>query len=143
MQHCLDVMHIEKHVCENAIGIILNIPGKSKDALTARKDLENLGIRSELAPQTDNNGKTIPPLTCYNLSRDEKRSFYATLYDLKVPKRYCSNFSNRVSMEELKLTGLMSHDCHTLIQQLLHIAIRGLLTKNVRYAITRLCFFFF
>ncbi len=45
-------------------------------------------------------------------------------------------------MEELKLTGLKSHDCHTLIQQLLPIAIRGLLPKNVRYAITRLCFFF-
>ena len=44
-------------------------------------------------------------------------------------------------MEELKLTGLKSHDCHILIQQLLPIAIRGLLLKNVRYAITRLCFF--
>ena len=45
-------------------------------------------------------------------------------------------------MEELKLTGLKSHDCHTLIQQLLPIAVKGLLPKKVRYAITRLCFFF-
>ena len=45
-------------------------------------------------------------------------------------------------MKELKLTGLKSHDCHTLIRQLLPIAIRGLLLKNVRYAITRLFFFF-
>ncbi len=42
VRHCLDVMHIEKNVCENVIGTILNIPGKSKDGLTARKDLENL-----------------------------------------------------------------------------------------------------
>ena len=69
-------MHIEKNVCENVIGTILNIPSKSKDGLTARKDLENLGIRFELAPQTDENGKIFLPPACYNLSRDEKRSFY-------------------------------------------------------------------
>ena len=45
-------------------------------------------------------------------------------------------------MEELKFTDLKSHDYHTLIQQLLPIAIRGLLSKNVRYAITILYFFF-
>ena len=45
-------------------------------------------------------------------------------------------------MDELKLNGLKSHDCHTLIQQLLPIAIRGMLPKKVRYAITKLCLFF-
>lgn len=44
-------MHIEKNVCENIIGTILNIPGRSKDGLNARKDLDNLGIKYELAPQ--------------------------------------------------------------------------------------------
>ena len=50
MQHCLDVMHIKKNVSENVIGTIINIPGKSKDGLNARKDLDNMGIRSELVP---------------------------------------------------------------------------------------------
>ena len=45
-------------------------------------------------------------------------------------------------MDELKLIGLKSYDCHTLIQQLRPVAIRGMLPKNVRYAITRLFFFF-
>ena len=44
-------------------------------------------------------------------------------------------------MNELKLNGLKSHDCHTLIQQLLPVVICGMLPKKVRYAITRLCFF--
>ena len=45
-------------------------------------------------------------------------------------------------MEELKLSGLKSHDYHVLKQQLLPVAIRSVLPKHVRYAITRLRFFF-
>ena len=45
-------------------------------------------------------------------------------------------------MEELKLSGLKSHDYHALMQQLLRVAIRFVLPKHVRYVITRLCFFF-
>ncbi|RVW64870.1 hypothetical protein CK203_066167 [Vitis vinifera] len=49
---------------------------------------------------------------------------------------------NLVSLEELKLNGLKSHDYHALMQQLLPIALRSVLPKHVIYAITRLCFFF-
>ncbi|VVA41576.1 PREDICTED: transposon, partial [Prunus dulcis] len=41
-----------------------------------------------------------------------------------------------------RLLCLKSHDCHTLMQQLLPVAIRSVLEKLARYAITRLCFFF-
>ncbi|CAL2229527.1 unnamed protein product [Prunus armeniaca] len=46
------------------------------------------------------------------------------------------------SIIDLRLLGLKSHDCHTLMQQLLPVAIRSVLEKPARYAITRLCFFF-
>ena len=45
-------------------------------------------------------------------------------------------------MEEFKLVGLKSHDYHTLMQQLLPIALRFILPKHVRLAIYRLSFFF-
>lgn len=45
-------------------------------------------------------------------------------------------------MQELKLIGLKSHDYHVLMQQLLPLAIRGILPKNVRHTITQLCSFF-
>jgi len=45
-------------------------------------------------------------------------------------------------MQDLKLIGLKFHDCHILIQQLLPVAIRGILPKNVRHTITHLCSFF-
>ena len=45
-------------------------------------------------------------------------------------------------MSDLKLVGMKSHDCHVLMQQLLPVAIRGILPAEVRYTITRLCVFF-
>ena len=72
----------------------------------------------------------------------EKKIVLHTLAYLKVPEDYCSNFKNLVSMEELKLSGLKSHDYHALTQQLLPVAIRFVLPNHVSYVITRLCFFF-
>ena len=45
-------------------------------------------------------------------------------------------------MEDLKLYGLKSHDYHTLMQQLLPVALRSLLPKHVRHATARLSLFF-
>ncbi|KAL4016784.1 hypothetical protein IC575_024441 [Cucumis melo] len=141
VRHCLDVMHIEKNVLMNIIGTLLNIPGKSKDGLSARLDLVEMNIRPELAPVSDES-RTYIPAACYTLSREEKVSICRTLSDLKAPEGYSSNFRSLVSLENLTLSGLKSHDCHVLMQQLLPIAIRGVLPNNVRVAITRLCSFF-
>ena len=100
-----------------------------------------MDLRYELAPRFELNRTYLLP-TCYKLSRIENKVFFQSLADLKVPEGYCSNFRNHVSMEELKLYGLKSHDYHTLIQQLLPVSLRSLLPKHVWYAIVRLiCFF--
>ncbi|RVW31767.1 hypothetical protein CK203_102030 [Vitis vinifera] len=139
--HSLDVMHIEKNVCESIIGTLLNIPGKTKDGLNSRLDLLEMGLRCELGPRFESNRTYLPP-ACYTLSKVEKRVFCQTLSQLKVPEGYCSNMRNLVSMEDLKLYGLKSHDYHTLTQQLLPMSLRSLLPKHVRHAICRLSFFF-
>ena len=134
-------MHIEKNVCANLIGTLLDIPGKTKDGVKSRLDLVELNIRSELAPQVGEKKIFLPP-ACYTLSRAEKLSFCKTLSELKVPEGYSSNIQSLVSLTDLKLYGLKSHDHHVLMQQLLPVAIRGILPKHVRLAIIRLCFFF-
>ena len=48
--HNLDVMHIEKNVCDNVIGTLLNVDRKSKDNMKACLDLIDMGIRPELHP---------------------------------------------------------------------------------------------
>ena len=39
VHHNLEVMHIEKNVCESLIGTLLNIPRKPKDGENARLDM--------------------------------------------------------------------------------------------------------
>ena len=53
-----------------------------------------------------------------------------------------SYFSVHARLEACWPIGLKSHDCHILMQQLLPIAIRGILPKNVRQTIMCLCAFF-
>ena len=36
VRHCIDVMHVEKNVCDSVIGTLLNIQGKEKDSLNTR-----------------------------------------------------------------------------------------------------------
>jgi hypothetical protein len=43
LPHNLDVMHIEKNVCENILCTLLNVPGKTKDTHNARLDLFDMG----------------------------------------------------------------------------------------------------
>ncbi|XP_076903001.1 uncharacterized protein LOC143557927 [Bidens hawaiensis] len=141
VRHQLDVMHIEKNVCESVYGTLLNLPHKMKDGLHARQDLEELGIKLELQTQQKGNRLYLPP-ACYTLNTSEKHLFYDTLSNIKVPDGYCSNFKNLVSDDGSKMNGLKSNDCHVLMQQLLPIAIKGVLHEKVRKTIISLCHFF-
>ncbi|RDX95618.1 hypothetical protein CR513_21834, partial [Mucuna pruriens] len=60
----------------------------------------------------------------------------------KVTQGYSSNFRKLISMQDLKLVGLKSHDYHVLMQQLLLVAIKEILPKNIIKVLTRLCLFF-
>ncbi|GJU04227.1 hypothetical protein Tco_1114565 [Tanacetum coccineum] len=133
VRHCLDVMHIEKNVCESLLGLLLNIPGKTKDGVNARKDMLAMGIRSELAPQETNGKKIYLPPACYTLSKAEKTSFCECLHGIKVPSGYSANIKNLVSMKDLKLLGMKSHDCHVLLTQMIPIAIRGLMPPQMYF----------
>ncbi|XP_042472249.1 uncharacterized protein LOC122054895 [Zingiber officinale] len=96
LRHNLDVMHVEKNVCENIIGTLLNL----------------------------------------------KKKIQRWLKKIKLPDGYSSNIGNCISLEERKLNGLKSHDCHVLMQQLLSVALRNLLPKGPRNAIFLLGSFF-
>jgi len=99
-------------------------------------------IREDLAPREVGRRTYLPP-ACYTMSRQEKISFCLCLKSVKVPQGYSSNIQSLVSMQDLKLVGLNSHDCHILMQQLLPVAIRRILPKNVKQTITCLCILIF
>ncbi|CAA7027471.1 unnamed protein product [Microthlaspi erraticum] len=138
LRHNLDVMHIEKNVFDNVVLTLLDDKQKSKDNLKARKDLRELGIRSELWP--DNNGK-YPPAS-FKLTNSEKDTFLSILKSARLPDGYSSNFSRCIDQKQRKVHGFKSHDCHIIMGHLLPIAIRSISSTHVTSVITELCHFF-
>ncbi|XP_060183024.1 uncharacterized protein LOC132612978 [Lycium barbarum] len=139
LRHNLDVMHIEKNICDSLLGTLLDVPGKSKDHVNSRYDLHEMGIRKELQPfKDDKNGKIHLAKACFSMKPEEKRLFCTVLKNVKLPKGCASNISRRVKMEEMKVSGYMSHDAHFIMQYLLQVAVRKVLPKNVSLALIRL-----
>ncbi|XP_039142533.1 uncharacterized protein LOC120279674 [Dioscorea cayenensis subsp. rotundata] len=139
LRHNLDVMHIEKNVCENIIGILLNVDGKSKDNLKAKLDLVDMEIRHVLHPEYLPNGRRRLPPAVYSMTKGEKDVFCQVLKNIKVPDGYSSNISRCVNQKERKLHSLKSHDHHILLHDLLPIALRLSSSKQVMCSISELC----
>jgi len=99
-------MHVEKNVCDNLIGTLLNINEKTKDILNARLDLIEMNMQGELA-SIEMGKRTYLPPACYTMSKDEKK-ICQCLKGVKVPQGHSSNVKSLVSMQDLKLIGLKS-----------------------------------
>jgi hypothetical protein len=69
----LDVMHIEKNICDSILGTLINIDGKTKDTAKARMDLCEMGICRELHLQTNGLARSMPPAK-YTSTRDMKKT---------------------------------------------------------------------
>ena len=66
---------------------------------------------------------------------------FECLNNIKVPSGFSSNIKRIINVQEKKFLNLKSHDCHVLMMQLLHIALRGILPPHVRLATMKLCAF--
>ena len=72
LRHNLDVMHIEKSICDNIVGTLLSIDGKSKDNFNSHLILMAMGIRDQLhLIQREN--RVILLTACYSLTLSEKK----------------------------------------------------------------------
>ncbi|XP_040994301.1 uncharacterized protein LOC121240842 [Juglans microcarpa x Juglans regia] len=133
-------MHIEKNICDNVLGTLLNIDGKTKDSTNARRDLANLGLRKELHLQHDGNRISMS-LGFYMLNLNERRKFCAWL-SVKFQDGFASNIARCVSVSDGKIKGMKSHDCHIFMQELLPVVIGGFLWPYVCQALINLSSYF-
>ncbi|GKU94092.1 hypothetical protein SLEP1_g7626 [Rubroshorea leprosula] len=62
--------------------------------------------------------------------------------ELRFPDGYASNIARCVNMQELRLFGMKSHDCHVFMQRLLPIAFRDFLIDEVWGPLTEMSNFF-
>ncbi|XP_024028689.1 uncharacterized protein LOC112093778 [Morus notabilis] len=70
LRHNLDVLHIEKNVCDSLLGTILDIDKKSKDTDKARIDLQHMGVLKELHLYKDGD-RWMKPHASYTLSPND------------------------------------------------------------------------
>ena len=116
IRHNLDVMHIEKNICDNVLWTLLGHAEKSKDNLKAWCDLKEMGIRKVLHPQSRGFGKIYPPPACFAMTKEDKDIFFRVLKTIKVPDGYASNTSWCMHRKEWTIWGLKSHDNNVMIQ---------------------------
>ena len=64
--HNLDVMHIEKNICDNMLRSLLSIDEKTKDNVSARRDLALMVIKKELHLQVQGQHEVMPHV-CFML----------------------------------------------------------------------------
>ncbi|XP_016185161.1 uncharacterized protein LOC107626774 [Arachis ipaensis] len=138
LRHNLDMMHIEKNVCDNVVFTILNDSGKSKNNRKARKDLQCMGIRPKLWP--GEGGKYSSPI--FAMSNSQRNIFLKTLQNVVFLDGYSSNVARCVDLRQRKLSGSKSHDCHILMEQLLLILVKNALPSPVSNVIANLSSFF-
>jgi len=142
LPHNLDVMHIEKNICENILGTLLNVQGKTKDTTNARLDLYDMGIRPEFHLQQHGNSVIAPPAP-YVLGKDQKIKFCKFLKGIKFPDGYAANLAKYISEDGSKVQGkLKTHSCHILLQRIIPAGLRGLVRKDVYEAVAELGTFF-
>ena len=118
-------MHVEKNVCEQILHTIMDVKGKTKDDVNARRDLVEHCKRRKLHLQTTVGGERVMmPTTPFVLSKEQKRGLCEWTQNLKFPDGYASNLSRCVDVKGNKLHGMKSHDCHIFMERLLPIALR-------------------
>ncbi|KAK1414527.1 hypothetical protein QVD17_30273 [Tagetes erecta] len=141
LKHNLDVMHIERNVCDSLLGTLL-MNDKTKDTANARVDLQKLNIRKTLWLKKNTKGKLCKPHPKYSFQVSDQKLFCEFIKGVKLPDGFGSNISKRVTDNNTNISGLKSHDCHILMQRLMPIGVRGFLTKDTHTPIVDLCMFF-
>jgi hypothetical protein len=139
---CHRYHHSKKGVFKSTIGLLLDIPSKTKDGLSAHKDLQALEIRKELHPQERLNERAFHPPANYTLTTEEKSAICMCIHGIRVPTGFSTNIKNLVSMSKLKMSGYNTHDCHTMSLLFLAIAMRAINHPYLKMVITRICHFF-
>ena len=90
-------MHAEKNIIEHIVGTCLD-GTHLKDRVKAREDLHKMRIKGSLWLKDDaRTGMKIMPVADFTLSNDERKVLLDTLYELKVPSNFSSNFRRIVS----------------------------------------------
>jgi hypothetical protein len=83
-------MHIEKNICDNIVGTLLELEGKNKDTVNATVDLENKKFKKKLWMQ-DEGAIYRKPRAPWTLEKANKIRLCRYLAKTRFPDGFCSN----------------------------------------------------
>jgi len=82
------------------------------------------------------------PRASFVLEKNAQLLVYKWLKSLRFPDGHASNISRLVNIEDCRLYGMKSHDCHVFMQTLIPLTFRDLLPKGIWDALTEISHFF-
>ena len=134
-------MYIKKNVFENIFNTVMDVKGKTKDNIKARLDVALFCNRKNMKLVCD--GSQVTKLRAsFVLEKNAQLLVYKLLKSLRFPDGHASNISRLVNIEECKLFGKKSHDCHVFMQTFIPLAFHDLLPKGIWNALTEISHFF-
>ena len=131
IRHCLDIMHIERNVCDNILATILAIEGKTKDGPRAREALKQRKIRTKQHQSNEHKANRTVPDAPFLVKKEDHEDVFNWFRNVKYPLGYAGSLRNKVKLVDKNFYGLKTHDCHVLLQCLLIVVIRGFSPHNV------------
>jgi hypothetical protein len=134
-------MHIEKNMFENIFNTVMDVKGKTKDNIKARLDIALYCNRKNMELVYDES-RIAKPRASFVLEKNAQLLVYKWLKSLRFPDGHASNISRLVNIENCRLYGMKSHDCHVFMQTLIPLAFRDLLPKGIWDALTEISDFF-
>jgi uncharacterized C2H2 Zn-finger protein len=101
-----------------------------KDIVKVRRDLQRHKIQRHLwlTAHSERRGKLMKPHASYVLTLMEFELFAQTIESMKTPIAYSSSLGKHIRGK--KFGSLKLHDYHVLMQQIMPLALRGLLVPG-------------
>jgi len=130
LRHNLDVMHIKKNMFENIFNTVMDVKGKTKDNIKARLDIALYCNRKNMELVYEES-RIVKPRASFMLEKNAQLLVYKWLKSLRFPDGHPSNISRLVNIEDYRLYGMKSHDCHMFMQTLIPLAFLDLLPKGI------------
>jgi hypothetical protein len=123
-------MHIEKNVFENIFNTVMDVKRKTNDNIKARMDIALFCNRKNMELVFDGS-QIAKPRASFVLEKNTQLLVYRCLKSLCFSDGHASGISRLVNLEEYRLYGMKSHDCHMFIQILIPLAYYDLLQKGI------------
>ena len=123
-------MHIKKNCFENIFYTVMDVKGKIKDNIKARLDIA-LYYNCKNMKLVYDESRVKKPRASFVLEKNTKMLLYKWLKSLHFLDGHASNISRLVNIEDCRLYGIKSHDCHVFMQTLIPLAFRDLLPKGI------------